>query len=174
MARQKKSRALARTRTPYRFPLVGNVARLARMWECKECGQENDDSFPHCMSCGIESDVVSSTIDEPPVPRYKPDLPSNWELTRTVARVISFAGWFVVILGLAAPPLILMATESGRATGGGMLWAILAQIMTISLSGLVLVLIGHVARAIVETTENSGRILGILESECGNSPDRSA
>lgn len=149
------------------------------MWECKKCGQENDNSFPHCMSCGVER------RDAPPEPaesadavrpRYRPEarsaVPSDWDLTRTIARVVSFLGWVVLIIGLVAAPIMLIVVETRSDRMGEFLLAVAAQTLGAALTGLVLVLIGHVARAVVDTTENSGRMLDIMKSECGNPPDR--
>ena len=126
------------------------------MWECKECGQENDDSLPHCMSCGVEREGSTAP---PPAPRPEPaPVPaaptSEWELTRTVARIVSFLGWATVVFGFVGIPIFNRGTEIGTSDRPIMLFAMMLQVAGVCTTGLVLVLFGHVARAVVEILES--------------------
>jgi hypothetical protein len=124
------------------------------MWECQECGQENDDSLPHCMSCGIEREGAPAAAPEPERMPVRPEPRSEWELTRTIARVVSFFGWLMMVVGFFGPTIAIVSTETGRRIGGEVLWVILFQMLGICTAGLFVVLFGHIARAIVDIRES--------------------
>jgi len=34
------------------------------MWKCKKCGEENEDSFDSCCSCGVNQDGTESVKED--------------------------------------------------------------------------------------------------------------
>jgi hypothetical protein len=71
-----------------------------------------------------------------------------------VARVVSFLGWATVGLGFVGIPIFHVVTESGRNARSTELLGLFLQVAAICALGLVLVLFGHVARAVVDIAES--------------------
>ena len=110
---------------------------------------------PGACRFGVEREgATAPPTVPPPEPEPAPRVPKpEWEITRVVARVVSFLGWLTVVFGAVGLPIVYTMTEAGQQLAGHLLWALVLQVFSVCTIGLIVVLIGHVSRAIVDIRE---------------------
>lgn len=80
-----------------------------------------------------------------------------------VSKIIAFLGWTVFCFGALALVIAILQLTENFISALGLVWALL-----ILIGGLFLVSIGHIIRAIIKNTQNSSKILLILENKIMN------
>ncbi len=147
------------------------------MWICK-CGKKNVDSEDSCWSCGIDRAAAEQkkgielqrTTEELAEQEPHKDYTSTYGTARMIARFISFVGWVLVGLSPLSCLLFLSPTiVSGR-------WSDLIQTkflpilagaivgaIVVAIGGLFFVMTGQLTRAAVDTAENTGEMLFLMQ-----------
>ncbi len=162
------------------------------MWTCVKCTESNEDTFEDCWQCGAKPD---GTPPEQPedyvagkaeVNEYAPDksetnkyafgmdqvrtvvdqtrttsYSSSYETARALAKLTAFFGWLGVVVGAIGFFVSLPAPDP---------ISFLISIGLVSL-GLISVAAGQVMRAVVDTSDNTGQILALLQNSLVNSSD---
>lgn len=109
-----------------------------KRWQCSECGTENDHASKTCTNCGAGG-------NERHMSRYK--------TSRITAKAVHIVGWVIVALsvyGLLHLGLTMMS-----------LYLILGGFF----SGFLLVIAGQVARATIDSADNTSQILALMKSK---------
>ena len=60
------------------------------MWKCKKCGEENEDSFDSCCSCGVNQDGTESVKEDIAKSNSPLDYTSTSGTSRMIASLVSF------------------------------------------------------------------------------------
>jgi len=82
----------------------------------------------------------------------------DYKTTILVSKIIAFFGWAVFGFGILALLIAFSQLTENVISALGLVWALL-----ILIGGLFLVSIGHIIRAIIKNTQNTSKILLILE-----------
>lgn len=82
----------------------------------------------------------------------------DYKTTILVSKIIAFFGWTVFVAGILALLIAISQLTDNVTSALGLVWALL-----ILIGGLFLVSVGHVIRAIIQNTQNTSKILLIIE-----------
>lgn len=128
---------------------------------CKGCGKGYETSFLRwqntdlCKECFDKGVVVPAQPHTPSLIQTVP-YTSTYFTARAIATLISAIGWIAV----AISALLLIVAISG----GGMTRLFLLPSLGGALSGLLLVGVGQLTRATVDTADNTGEMLAIIRA----------
>jgi len=94
------------------------------MWKCKKCGEQNEDSFDSCWSCGVTQDGAApanakefqSMKEEAAKSNTTTDYTSTYGTSRMIATFVSFVGW--VVVGISLLILLVALAKSTESHGG--------------------------------------------------------
>ena len=141
------------------------------MWICKNCNEENEEDFDACWNCEAQTDdKPSSTYNESEKINNEikislnksclPEYTSSYETTRIIAKIVSCIGWIVLIISA----LIFFVTikEVLKSRSGLELIGLLPAFSGL-FSGLLLVMLGQLTRAVADNTDNTSKILSIIK-----------
>jgi hypothetical protein len=156
------------------------------MWKCKKCGEENEDSFDSCWSCGVNQDGTGSARDgrcgvrqeesESVKNDFKSskenvaksssfiDYTSTYDTTRMIASFVSFIGWVIAVISVM---IVLVSLEQIFKENSGIGLMGLFPSLAGFASGLFLVMSGQVTRALVNTADNTGQMLAVMKRQKG-------
>ena len=138
------------------------------MWKCKKCGEENEDSFDSCWSCGVSQDGTESAKvndfkslkEDVAKSDYSTDYASTYGTARMIAQFVSFVGW--VVVGISVLILLVSLVKSTESHGGFALMGLFPSLAGV-ISGLLLVMSGQLTRATVDTADNTGQMLAVMK-----------
>ncbi len=139
------------------------------MWKCKKCGEENEDTFDSCWSCGVGHDGtrVADTKDFTALKEdvaqsdySKSDYTTTYGTARLIAQFVSSVGWIVVAISL-----LILLVSLAKSIDSHDNFALMGLLPSFSgaVSGLLLVMVGQMTRATVDTADNTGHILAIMK-----------
>jgi general secretion pathway protein A len=135
------------------------------MWKCKKCGEENEDSFDSCCSCGVNQDGTESVKEDIAKSNSPLDYTSTSGTSRMIASLVSFLGWVIVAISVLI--LLFSLVGSLKENSGLALKGLFPSIAGI-ISGLLLVMSGQLTRALVDMADNTGQMLAIMKNKKGN------
>lgn len=119
------------------------------------------EEYPDSPEAGVASrELKELTGEEGWHPPTKAESETDYGATVGIAKFVSFVGWVVVFLAIVIFLMVLAA--GGRA---GLL--AFAPVVGSVVGGLLLVMAGQVTRATVENTQNTRRLVQILEENKG-------
>ena len=140
------------------------------MWKCVSCGSENEDSIFTCK-------CVLPTNEKPTAPKEQQtmkevlqkaksevfgDSPigyrSTYRTARTIAQIVSFIGWFTIASGIFVS---YITYDKIKGTTNITILSVAIGVF----SGLILVMIGQMTRATVDTADNTGEMLDIMKNK---------
>ena len=143
------------------------------MWICKNCNEENEDNFDACWNCGAQPDGNPSqniddfkkikneiSINQSKLSEYT----SSYSTTRIIAQIVAFLGWIAVITSAVILIIAIIKISQSRY---GFQWIGLLPALYVFLTGLFLVMYGQLTRAIVDTSDNTGKMLFLLKKIAG-------
>jgi len=134
------------------------------MGKCKKCGTELEWGFDSCWNCGTGQDGATSPNPQEyqamkqDAAHYKTtdSYVSSYDTTRTIATVVSFIGWFVVVIS-AVSVLVCLRQKSG-------MWGLMPALGG-TITGLLLVMTGQLTRAMVDTADHTGQMLFLMKKK---------
>ncbi len=83
-----------------------------------------------------------------------------------IAKCVSFFGW--IIVGLSLFIFLVSLVESNKSYGGMALMGLLPAFAGL-IGGLLLVMLGQLTRATVDTADNTGQLLSVMKKRKGKS-----
>jgi len=138
------------------------------MWKCKKCGEENEDSFDSCWSCGagqdgsqpVNANEFKSAKEDATKSDYSTGYTTTYGTARMIAQFVSFVGWVVVTISVLI--LIVSLVKSTESNGSFALMGLFPSLAGV-ISGLLLVMAGQMTRATVDTADNTGQMLAVMK-----------
>ncbi len=98
----------------------------------------------------------------------KKNFQTDYKTGRFLARVISFFGWLLIVLAIVIPAIALAVGQRSEAAlpqmGGPSVYVALAAICSgLVLTGIILVAVGHVMPATMDTANATRQMLEIMK-----------
>ncbi|MFZ2634424.1 MAG: hypothetical protein WA081_15800 [Desulfosalsimonadaceae bacterium] len=126
------------------------------MWKCEMCGRKNEDNVDPCAFCGAKKGAILSIETNKNPTEYT----TTYGTARMLCQIVSFVGWAAVtISGLIFFLSIIKSADNGFALIG-----ILPSLAGI-IGGLILVMVGQMTRATVDTADNTGQMLAVMKKK---------
>ena len=88
---------------------------------------------------------------------------STYGTTKTISEFISFIGWGIVIISIIAAIIVIVKSSESRY--GGVSLIDLLPLLGGAISGLIIVVLGQLTRATVDTADYCGEMLSIMKSK---------
>ena len=143
------------------------------MWKCKNCKEDNENSFDICWSCGADKKgslnkdfdtneaVQNSSYTEEYDNKFQ-----DYDVAWTFANLCSVVGWIALIAGILFA-FIGISQINNVVYGNSFLVKLTAMLpgLGIATSGLVMIVIGQISRATIDAATNSKEILEIMEAK---------
>ena len=153
------------------------------MWICKQCNEQNEDSFGNCFQCGTtkiyvgppenpaESDKMNlgtmypkitfsakriNEVDESDDQGYSSEYTSTFDTTRVISQFVAFFGWITMLVC----SLIILAAIIGLKDFNLNLFSSVYVGIVI---GITCILSGQLTRAIVDNTDNTEKMVSLLK-----------
>jgi len=87
---------------------------------------------------------------------------STYGITRIISKIVSCIGWLAVAIGLVVSVIMLVKSmEQGRGLGLAVLFGLIPA-LSATLGGLLIIIIGQITRAAVDSADHTGEILAII------------
>lgn len=141
------------------FDAARNAAKTGDTNRAESLYKRVIEEYPDSSEAGVASrELKELTGQELPPLLTNAETETDYGTTVAVAKFVSLAGWVVVFLSLVFFLMVLVA-------GGRAGWLAFAPVVGSVVGGLLLVIAGQVTRATVENTQNTRRLVQILEEK---------
>ena len=143
--------------------------------ECRSCKAKTslnygDGDIVLCKNCDYRTAISDRETNE--VIRHEQITLSNYPTALIVARLLGYCGWFMVVVGV----IVMVGGLSGFSSYGSGFLALLGILpgIGIGISGLLTVAAAEVTKAIIDTAENSTKIVNMMELSITKNEDVSS
>lgn len=143
------------------FDSARNAARASEKAKAESLYKQVIEEYPDSMEAGVASRELKELTGAEVQPLLtESESETDFGATLAVAKIVSFVGWVVVFLAFVLLAVVLAAAG----TTGVLAFGLVVESVV---GGLLLVMAGQVTRAIVENTQNTRQLVGILGEQKG-------